>query len=235
MIAAVDWSRPWFGPWRAWGERLPPGLPVPDALNALSADRPRFVPQAELPEGAAYETFIDRTGQVPTRENLHDLFNGLVWRGQTPLKRQLNRLQADEIERHGIGPRRGPVRDALTLFDEFGALWRDPPAPLVDALRRRDWLALFVTHRDAWVAHEPVVFGHALLEQLAVTPRKSLTAHVALGDPMAWSRSDWASKPFMPMPLLGLPGWCAGNDDPTFYTDKQVFRALRGLNGAQGP
>ena len=44
------------------------------------ADTPvRFVPHESRPRGEAYEAFIARTGCVPTRDNLHDLFNALVW------------------------------------------------------------------------------------------------------------------------------------------------------------
>ena len=37
----------------------------------------KFVSQDALPEGEAYESFIATTGNIPTRDNLHDLFNGL--------------------------------------------------------------------------------------------------------------------------------------------------------------
>jgi hypothetical protein len=39
----------------------------------------QFIPQEDLPEGVAYEAHISATGNVPTRENLHDFFNALVW------------------------------------------------------------------------------------------------------------------------------------------------------------
>lgn len=38
-----------------------------------------FVPQPALPSGEAYEAYIFRTRQVPTRDGLHDFFNGLCW------------------------------------------------------------------------------------------------------------------------------------------------------------
>lgn len=227
MIPAFDAARPWFASLRPWIDRLPAAGSVAQALNAVAADRPRFVAQVALPDGEAYEAFIARTGEVPTRDNLHDLFNGLVWQRHPLLKRRLNRLQAAEIARHGVGPVRGPVRDALTLFDEFGAMWLDPPAPLVDALRRRDWHALFVTQRERWANAAPELVGHALMEQLACAPRKGLTAHVAIGDPLAWTAADWADKPFVPLPVLGIPGWWPDNEDPRFYEDSQVFRPAR--------
>ncbi|MFP3562557.1 DUF3025 domain-containing protein, partial [Paraburkholderia sp. SIMBA_049] len=39
----------------------------------------QFVSQNALPEGEVYENFIGTTGNIPTRDNLHDLFNGSIW------------------------------------------------------------------------------------------------------------------------------------------------------------
>jgi hypothetical protein len=215
-------------PLRPWLDRLPSDVPAVQALNAAAdPTSPRFVAQAELPDGEPYEAFIARTGAVPTRDNLHDLLNGLIWQRHPALKRRLNQLQAAEIAACGIGPERGRLRDALTLFDEFGAIWPDAPPLLADALRRRDWTALFRTHRALWAAACPEIFGHALLEQLATAPRKGLTAHVVLGDPLAWRAEDWAAKPFLPLPVLGIPGWWPANEDPSFYEDSRVFRRAR--------
>ena len=222
-----DWQQPWFAPLRARAETITAGLAAVEALNALGAGAPRFVGADVLPIGEAYEAFIARTGSVPTRDNLHDLFNGLMWLQQPVLKQGLNRMQAAHIAANGVGPTRGALRDALTLFDEHGALWPDAPPALAQALVARDWHALFITHRALWRDTRFVVFGHALLEQLACAPRKALTAHVALGDPLAWSAGQWAAKPFLPLPVLGIPGWWAANEDPAFYVDSQVFRPPR--------
>lgn len=211
----IDWRAPWLAPLRPVVDADPPSLPV------------RFVPAAELPAGEAYEAFIARTGAVPTRDNLHDHFNRLVWRRHPALKQRLNQLQAAHIAAHGIQAQRGALRDALTLFDENGALWPDAPAPLAEALRHRDWQALFVTHRALWRDHRFEIVGHALLEQLATAPRKGLTAHVLLADPLALSEADWAGKPFCPLPVLGIPGWWPANENPAFYADAQVFRPRR--------
>lgn len=212
--------------WRA-------GASVAEALNAeRPADCPaHFVPQADLPVGEAYEAFIRRSGQVPTRDNLHDAFNGLVWLAQPALKQRLNQLQAAEILRSGVGAQRGPVRDALTLFDENGALLQ-APAVLMEALRQRDWHGLFITHRARWAEARLTLFGHALLEKLATAPRKALTAHVLLCDePLALDAAGWARKPFAPLPVLGVPGWWPGNADPAFYDDVAVFRPRRDQAG----
>ena len=137
-LSAIDWSRPWLAPWREPGEALATSLtdgrPLADALNAARRAPVRFVPQAELPRGCAYESHIAATGCVPTRDGLHDFFNGLCWMRYPRTKRRLNQLQSAEIAARGIGPVRGPVRDALTLFDESAALLQ-APEPLWDAYR----------------------------------------------------------------------------------------------------
>ncbi|MEQ1803945.1 MAG: DUF3025 domain-containing protein [Burkholderiaceae bacterium] len=227
MLPAIDWQQPWFAPYRELGRAVASdvaaGASVAHALNApRSVAAPRFVePQAQGSE--AYETFVARTSCVPTRDNAHDFFNGLVWLRFTALKRRLNLLHANQIEQHGVAAVRGAVRDRLTLFDENGALWVGPDA-LVRALRLHDWPALFVDQRVAWRDAQLTVVGHALLEKL-VQPRKALTAHVWLGDAERTSDSpDPASAPFAPLPVLGVPGWWPGNEDPSFYADTAVFR-----------
>jgi hypothetical protein len=200
----------------------------------------RFVSQAALPEGQAYEQFIFEHGQVPTRENLHDFFNGLCWLRYPQTKQQLNRLQGAEIASQGVQSTRGPLRDALTLFDENAAVLQ-APEPLWQALLARDWQRLFVDLRSLWGQVRLELFGHALLEKL-VTPYKSITAHVyAVPVPMglegeaawdAWLADTLSSerlrhKPFTPLPVLGVPGWCPENEDAAFYADVGVFRPRR--------
>ncbi|WP_083944530.1 MULTISPECIES: DUF3025 domain-containing protein [unclassified Variovorax] len=218
-----------------------------DAAAALSGAAPgialpagplRFVHADAAPAGEAYEAFIFRTAQVPTRNNLHDFLNGLVWLHFPRAKQRLNALQAAEIARAGIGATRGPLRDALTLFDENGAVL-DAPAALWQALLARDWQRLFVSERGLWQEARLLVFGHALLEKLAV-PRKALTAHVLWApDPgraipiddaaiaAALQPAHLAAKPFAPLPVLGVPGWWPANEAPGFYDDAVVFRPPR--------
>lgn len=227
---ALDWRAAWLAPYvevaRPVIERLERGVGVAQALGDH-----RFVPQSALPAGEAYEAFIARSGCVPTRDNLHDLLNGLVWLRFPALKQHLNRLHAAQIADEGVGDRRGPLRDALTLFDENGAWWQ-APAALAEALARRDWPALFVEQRALWRESPPVLVGHALLEKLA-RPRKAITAHVWLSAASPGAADDidpvvWRGKPFAPLPVLGVPGWWPGNDDPAFYRDADVFRPRRG-------
>lgn len=246
-IAALDARPPWYAPYadhlRGASPPIAKGAGAAAAL-ALAAGPtpgivlPRFVPAGELPPGEAYEAFVARTGSVPTRDNLHDFFNGLVWLRFPLAKRRINELQSAEIARHGVGPARGNVRDALTLFDENGALL-EAPAPLWEALLSRDWRRLFVDLRPMWAQARVLVFGHALLEKLA-RPRKELTAHVWcapctmdamegldvwLAGQLTAARLD--AKPFTPLPLLGLPGWTPENENFSFYDDSLVFRPPR--------
>ena len=242
QLDGIDWHAPWLVPLRAVGQavqqRVLVGCLVADALNSVGACPVGFVRQAELPPGQAYEHFIFDTGQVPTRENLHDFFNGLVWLQFPHTKRRLNQLQAQAIAADGVQAVRGPLRDALTVFDENGAVLSAPPA-LWAALRARDWQALFVDLRPLWREARLVLFGHALLEKL-VSPRKPTVAHVyqapvainSIASLDAWlaqavQPGPWAAKPFTPLPVLGVPGWWPANEVPGFYGDAQVFRPPR--------
>ena len=236
----IDWSAPWLAPLRD------AGVPLAQAVNQGQSNAEvldtaggpvRFVAQTEQPSGVAYEEYIFHTGRVPTREGLHDFLNGLIWLQFPKTKRRLNALQALAIASDGIGPVRGPLRDATTLFDENAALLQAPEV-LWEALYVRDWRRLFVDLRPQWAHARVTLFGHALIEKL-VQPRKDITAHVyrvpwqlpaAEIDP--WLACDLqaaslARKPFQPLPVLGVPGWWAANEVSTFYDDARVFRPQR--------
>lgn len=224
--APIDWSAPWLAPYRSRGERVEArwrgGVPLPQALDEQAGPGlPRFVPSpGDLPQG--YERHVHDRGEVPTREGLHDFFNGLVWLHHPALKRALNRLHA-QAPPAPVG-RRGPLRDALTLLDENGALL-DAPRPLVQALRERAWSRLFTDLRPLWADARLTIVGHGLLEQLQ-QPRKPLTAHVLVpGTPL--TSEALSAKPFLPLPVLGVPGWWPPNEEPSFYDDRTVFRPAR--------
>ena len=224
---SVAWDAPWFQPWRAFGEPVLAawhGRALHEALNGFGSTFVKFVPASEKQEGESYETFIFRTRSCPTRENAHDFFNALAWLAFPQEKLRLNELQAREIGRDGVGARRGAVRDAITIFDENGA-FLEGPQPLWDALLTREWRRLFVDLRPLWREARVTIFGHALLEKLLV-PRKDLTAHVWCG-PCDFHAEVLARKPFTPLPLMGIPGWCPGNENFSFYDDLLVFRAAR--------
>ncbi|MCF8168017.1 MAG: DUF3025 domain-containing protein, partial [Rhodoferax sp.] len=176
--------------------------------------------------------------RCPTREGLHDFFNGLAWLTFPQTKRRLNHLHVAQIARTGVAPVRGPARDACTLLDENAAFFQGPDV-LWDALAAKDWRRLMVDLRPLWCEAQLILFGHALLEKL-VQPRKAITAHVIRARPLGRSTADldaWvanalnaemlAAKPFAHLPVLGVPGWWAANEDASFYEDASVFRRAR--------
>ena len=235
----INWHQPWLAPLAAKGQgveqQVSGGAAVHAALNAIEGAPVQFLPQSALPNNQAYEQFIFDTQTIPTRDNLHDFFNGLCWLAFPQTKKRLNQLQAAQLAIDGVQQTRGPVRDALTLFDENAAFLL-APQPLWDALMEQDWQRLFIDLRPMWQNAQLVLFGHALLEKL-VQPRKPITAHVYRAQPAiesianldAWVAADLsaeklASKPFLPLPVLGVPGWCLENEKLSFYEDILVFR-----------
>jgi hypothetical protein len=265
-LAQIDWSRPWYDAvrptWEALGldgEEFAGAFNRHAALLALRNHRAlpiSFVPQESLPEGMAYEEFISATGSVPTRANLHDFFNGLVWQTFPGIKRELNALQAAQIAAAGGNKARGPARDAATIFDENAALLvvraSSEGRALVDELRAHCWDAALFERRAMFGPDAQLwLFGHALMEKL-VTPRKAITAHTRiLFAPDAWFTLDTAAQRawiddtvaqllrteglstsgFTPLPVLGVPGWWPGQDQ-AFYLDTTVFRPKRAQSGA---
>lgn len=159
--------------------------PTTKPIHAQQAQILRFVSQNALPEGEAYESFIATTGNIPTRDNLHDLFNGSIWLTFPKTKAVLNYHHMIEIAEQGIRESRGRVRDTITIFDENGAVLVTSNIRISDALIDFDWQASLVKPRAQWDNPKQTnphaeaavyIFGHALLEQL-VQPRKPLCAH----------------------------------------------------------
>jgi hypothetical protein len=262
-FADIDWSLPWFVQFCARGIRWQQAALKSYAalLVEMNADaqqsqqitgrgqRLAFIAQDDLPPGAAYEAHIASTGCVPTRHNLHDVFNASVWFAFPRIKAALNARQSAAIDALGVGPTRGGVRDALTLFDENALLFACADPALSQALRGFDWSTLFVANRAAWGERcEVRCFGHALLEKL-ILPYKACTGHAWMVDVpdeyFSWphaARDAWlddaisrelsstqelTTRLFAPLPVLGTPGWWPANDTPSFYDDPAVFRAGR--------
>ena len=187
-----------------------------------------------------YEVGIARTGRVPTRSNLHDFFNALIFLHFPRAKAQLNRLQSAAIARDGVRAVRGAVRDAATLIDENAVLVVTDRADMIESLRGHDWSFLFQRERAAWTTEiNMVAFGHALLQKL-LHPYKAITAHALhvalpshspLHDVDRWMATalDQQLSPshLMSLPVLGIPGWWVQNENPDFYADRAVFRPAK--------
>jgi len=219
---------------------------LPAGLCSAGGHAIRFVASNE-PGEDGYEHRIYTTGRVSTRpENWHDLFNALVWMRYPRTKIALNRLhyQAGAGRKSGS---RGPLRDALTLFDECGAIVVSDSRDMLGALVERRWGDAFLAPGfDSSVAVS--VIGHALLEKflapyksmcanvlfvlaapefLALTPQKRASAIDAV---VAELVSDGGAlrgpSQLSPLPLAGVPGWWPRDDQRQsgFYLDRGVFR-----------
>lgn len=227
-------------------------------LRTASERRLRLVE----PWGAdGYEWRIFERGELEFREgNWHDLFNALTWLVFPKSKAALNaRHHAALSGDSACGPhRRGAVRDALTLFDESGVIVASADPGMLQMIREFLWKPLFWEHRDAVMSRMHFLpFGHALCEK-ALTPYVGMTGHgllleidsgfsvlppaeriaridrqVAqlLGDPGFLS----GPRDLSPVPVLGVPGWHAGNEDAEFYDDSRYFRPGRGRPAVGGP
>lgn len=232
------------------------GAPTLGVLNRIAAARGltsgggaplRFV-AADATAGD-YEARIHATGEVPMRPgSVHDLFNALAWLAWPASKAAINRLH--HAHRGPAGAPRGTARDVLTLFDEDGLVLLVADPALAELLAAFRWRELFVARRaDVLRGARFLGFGHALHEKL-LAPFRGLTAKViaveadaALFDApvaaqvrhadrlLAARLADPATlastRSLMPLPVLGVPGWAAENEDPAYYDDAGQFRPGR--------
>ncbi len=244
--SGVDWWQPWLTPLHEWRQAFE-HEDWRAALSKQAAERCvctargkaiRFVNADDATDGVAYESHIAATGRVPSRDNLHDRFNALIWIAYPRTKAALNARQSDEIGRDGIAGQRGPVRDAATLIDESGLLLASDAPDVFGALRSHQWQLVLVDERARWGRSiVPLAFGHALLDKLC-GPFKSITAAVVplpLGDGSAEAidaaaaafvqRAELAPRDLLHLPVLGIPGWWPPNENPRFYDDAHIFRS----------
>jgi hypothetical protein len=247
-----------FEPLAPWLVRLPADrLPDLAELTALLAEAPAVrladgTPLAcvapDPPDPRGYEARILARGEVPTRPgNCHDLFNALVWRAFPAAKAAVNRRHGAELAIRAAGGARGPVRDALTQFDECGVLVVSRDAGLCRDLAAHRWEAAFVDRREAVRAGmDFLVFGHASYDQLRA-PFPGLCGKAvyrvvesawfdlapaerrAEADRWlaAWIESELTDPARLaPLPLLGIPGVTPASETPQFYRDARQFRPL---------
>ena len=264
-------ARPLFEPIAGWlrafgGEAPPAATALNAALDLLdtpplaaSGARVRFVLPAR--DAAGYEERVYANGEVETRTgNWHDFFNALAWLAYPRTKRILNGRHhaALQAQRAAGSLARGPVRDAITQFDECGIVVASASAALADLIRAHEWKRLFWTHR-AELARDMrfFVFGHATWDQLRA-PFVGLTAKAVFLDvELAWLarsieqqiadvdarlaeiflRPDAYAQPrdFRPLPLLGIPGVVAESEAPSYYDDARQFRPKKRGPAEAGP
>jgi hypothetical protein len=224
----------------------------------------RFVPQeyGRLPFERQYEPRCYLHGEVMTREhNWHDLLNALVWLTFPRAKAAINRRHyraltgsQDDVS----GSQRGAVRDMNTLFDESGVVVLYAEDALADLMRGFRWKELFWLRRDAVQAGMGFyLFGHGLYEK-ALAPYVGMTGQGLLL-PVAHEFFSWPleqrlayldaevaayldhpqhccdTHELTPVPLLGVPGWWAGNGQEGFYDNTDYFRPGRQSRAQRTP
>lgn len=211
-----------------------------------------FMPQDARPKGfeEGYEPRIYLRGEVQVRQrNWHDLLNALVWLTFPRAKAALNarHYQALLAQRSKRAPNRGPEQDAMTLFDEGGVIVAARERELLRLIESFEWKTLFWRNRTRVVADMRFyLFGHALYEK-ALNPFTGITARAlfveagadffqaplreqlacldgAMAGRLADPQAVRTPRDLPPLPILGVPGWCAGNADEAYYDNEDYFR-----------
>jgi hypothetical protein len=219
--------------------------------NARGAPLRLVAPSREIRE--SYEARVYGRGELEFREDeWHDVFNVLAWLAFPKTKSALNRRHVEAARAEvaqGPGANRGRVRDALTLFDESGALFACADADLVEALRAFRWKRLFRERRERFRESVRVhLVGHGLMEK-ALAPYVGLTAHAlpllvpqaiieaepgrqraaldALAAEVILGEAFSSPRTLAPLPVLGVPGWWDENEREAFYENTAYFRPGR--------
>lgn len=223
-----------------------------------------FVPQeyGKLEFEVQYEPRCYLKGEVPTRaDNWHDLLNALVWLTFPNAKAAINGRHYDALTQAALPEgtsERGAVRDAITLLDESGVIVPYADDGLADMLRGFRWKEMFWHQRVYLEAHMGFyIFGHGLYEK-ALNPYIGMTGQGLLlpvvKDFFSWSldqrlahldeqlaaylsNSENArnTRELSPVPLLGIPGWSADNEEATYYDNTDYFRAGRQSSAQRKP
>ena len=215
----------------------------------------RFVSQecGKLSFEAQYEPRCYLTGEVQMRaNNRHDLFNALVWLTFPKSKAILNarHFHALREERESGNKIRGAVRDVNTLLDESGVIVVYANTELAELLHDFQWKELFWQRREQVRASMGFyLIGHGLYEK-ALQPYVGMTgqglvleveenffswpqsqqlAHldILLAEYLALPAHCRSTRELSPVPLLGVPGWAANNDNDVYYDNTAYFRSGR--------
>jgi hypothetical protein len=202
---------------------------------------------------AQYEPRCYLSGEVQMRSNnWHDLFNALVWLTFPKAKAALNarHFHALKEERESGNTARGAVRDVNTLLDESGVIVVYANTELAGLLRNFQWKELFWQRREQVRASMGFyLIGHGLYEK-ALQPYVGMTgqgllleveenyfswpqshqlAHldILLAEYLAVPAHCRSTRELSPVPLLGVPGWAADNDNAAYYDNTAYFRSGR--------
>lgn len=219
----------------------------------------RFVAQGQgrLAFESQYEPRCYLNGEVQTREhNWHDLFNALVWLIFPKAKAAINTRHYQALKSaHDGHSQRGKVRDMATLLDESGVIVVSADKSLSNLLQGFQWKELFWQRRQQ--VNEAMgfyVFGHGLYEKM-LQPYIGMTgqgllldveqeffswplveqlAHVdhRVAEYLANPAHCSSTRELQPVPLLGVPGWSAENEQESYYDNTNYFRSGRMLKSS---
>jgi hypothetical protein len=242
------------------------GTPDLSRLNAMARERGlvtgsgvplRFVEPSGGADGYEERAFL--TGEIATRPgNRHDLFNALIWLAWPLAKAALNRRHhAALVAARGAGRTgRGPLRDALTQFDECGVVVAGSAPDLWQGLCAHRWREVFVERREELLrSMRFIVFGHASHDALAAPfvglcgkalfmevdaawlelPATAALASLDARLAARFDSGDFAPRDWQPLPLLGIPGATADNERPDYYADTRQFRPPRTMRAGSSP
>lgn len=260
MKAGAAPFHPLYAPLAPWLKRDP--LPSIDDLNQEAAARGLVSGGGQplsfrVPDGrrTGYERRLYGEGVAETRnDNWHDYFGALAWLAFPAAKAAINRRHFAALS-DAAGPERGPARDALTQFDECGLVVLCADMALWQGIRAHCWREVFGERRqDVLAGMRFLLFGHGSYDSLRA-PYVGLCAKAVcfavdagvMGDPLAAqvARADellaqWlatteplAPKLLQPIPLLGIPGATADNENPAYYDDTRQFRPARRVQSSR--
>jgi hypothetical protein len=241
VLPADRWPLP--ADWNALTNRL-------NLANARGLPLHFVAAATDKPPALEFERRVLDRGEVATRaENWHDAFHACAWALFPRAKARINALHLEA----GAAPApngRSPLRDLLTLFDESGIVIACADPWLASLLAGFQWHQLFWVERQrALRALDFTIFGHALYQQChalydGVTGKGIVVPvepeYFTCAAQQRLARLDAAIERFFagadvltgprtlqPLPLKGIPGWAAENQDETYYRDERQFRPGR--------
>ena len=211
----------------------------------------QFVEQNGKQKVLDYIEQIAFSSEVPSRKNnWHDYMNMLCWQAFPKSRRKINALQIDALARQPSAER-GVVRsahlDVLTHLDECGVAVVSSSKAILDGIRDFSWKNIFLQYRDVFATSvDVVIFGHGLYVQ-CLKPFIGMTGRCLLleceaehFEQPAYKRLKQTDRlvaqkigavrtpqDLSPLPLLGIPGWYAENEDMRFYDNRTYFRSGR--------
>ncbi len=219
-------------------------------VSTQSGSLLRFVPPGSRSTFEnQYEPRCYLKGEVETREeNWHDLFNALVWLTFPVAKAAINARHYRELMSAKEEKGRGAMRDLNTLLDESGVIVAFSDESLAGLIRDFKWRELFWQRRaEVKCSMGFYLFGHGLYEK-AMKPYVGMTGQGLLVevDPSYFSltlseqiehlddkvaryldEQGISTRELAPVPLLGVPGWSAGNECASYYDNTDYFRPGR--------